>query len=81
MGWGDEDFVEMRLRRERYESNEWIATAFPSMNAQILHNFPCWRAAPSLLRDAQVAVTPFQLEFLYWRTAPDILRYAQLPEV
>ncbi|MCI22214.1 hypothetical protein A2U01_0043390, partial [Trifolium medium] len=23
------------------------------MNAPNLHNFPCWRAAPSVLRDAQ----------------------------
>ncbi|MCI49748.1 hypothetical protein A2U01_0070992 [Trifolium medium] len=64
-----------------------IETVFPQLNAQILHKFPCWRAAPAVLRDApavlrdaQVSVTPFQLEFLYWRAAPTVLRDAQLPE-
>ncbi|MCI88320.1 hypothetical protein A2U01_0109607, partial [Trifolium medium] len=28
-------------------------TDFPSLNAQNLHKFPCSRAAPAVLRDAQ----------------------------
>ncbi|MCI77855.1 hypothetical protein A2U01_0099125, partial [Trifolium medium] len=29
-----------------------IETVFPQLNAPILYKFPCWRAAPSVMRDA-----------------------------
>ncbi|MCI41659.1 hypothetical protein A2U01_0062892 [Trifolium medium] len=45
-----------------------------------LHNFPCWRTAPTVLRDAQVSVTLFQLEFCTGAPLQTILRDAQLPE-
>ncbi|MCH93415.1 hypothetical protein A2U01_0014364, partial [Trifolium medium] len=54
MDWGgeDENFVGVWLRRESFESYG-SEIDFPSMNAQNLHNFPCWRAAPPVLRDSQ----------------------------
>ncbi|MCI19692.1 hypothetical protein A2U01_0040852 [Trifolium medium] len=68
--WGDENFVGMWLRRESFESYG-SETVFSTMYAEILHNFSYWRAAPPVLRDAQVAVTPVQLEFSIWHAAPD----------
>ncbi|MCI46809.1 hypothetical protein A2U01_0068050, partial [Trifolium medium] len=53
---------------------------FPQLNAKILHKFPCWRAAPSILRDAQVSITPVQLEFCTGASRQTILCDAQLPE-
>ncbi|MCI37823.1 hypothetical protein A2U01_0059049, partial [Trifolium medium] len=53
---------------------------FSSMNAHILHKFPCWRAAPSVLRDAQVSVIPVQLEFCTGAPRQTSLRDAQLLE-
>ncbi|MCI63142.1 hypothetical protein A2U01_0084399, partial [Trifolium medium] len=41
---------------------------------------PCWRAAPTALRDAQIAVTPNQLEFSTGAPRQTNLRVAQLPE-
>ncbi|MCI39508.1 hypothetical protein A2U01_0060740, partial [Trifolium medium] len=37
---------------------------------QNLHNFPCSRAAPSALRDAQLSVTSEEFEFSTRRAAP-----------
>ncbi|MCI36220.1 hypothetical protein A2U01_0057442 [Trifolium medium] len=50
------------------------------MNAQILHNFPYRRAAPSVLRDAQLAVTLIKFEFSNGAPRQTILHDAQLPE-
>ncbi|MCI35031.1 hypothetical protein A2U01_0056252 [Trifolium medium] len=55
-------------------------TDFSTLNAQILHNFPYRRAAPSVLRDAQLAVTLINLNFCNGAPRQTILRDAQLPE-
>ncbi|MCI45951.1 hypothetical protein A2U01_0067191 [Trifolium medium] len=57
-----------------------IGTDFPQLIAQNLHKFPCWCAAPSVLRDARVSVMPVHFEFFTGASRQLILRDAQLPE-
>ncbi|MCI80562.1 hypothetical protein A2U01_0101833, partial [Trifolium medium] len=52
----------------------------PQLNALIVHNFPCWRAAPAVLRDVQLAVTQINLNFSTGAPRQTLLRDAQLPE-
>ncbi|MCH95309.1 hypothetical protein A2U01_0016284 [Trifolium medium] len=49
--------------------NEGVETDSPSLNAQILYNFPYRRAAPCALRDAQLSVTQENLNFVPARRA------------